>query len=167
MEEEENITKLKSAHIPAIKTIQEGKSELKYYHVNKPKDRIFINSVTGEEIDFDYENEEDMYEVENDIEKYNEEKIKNSTDLNEKDKFFFQMWNNFMKNKSISDNFTDILIEFLNNNYTIIFEKNLRKNFLFHLMIIYENRQLSENDIINIIDILNNLYNQYQQQKSK
>ena len=42
-----------------------------------------------------------MYEVENEIEKYNEEKIKNSTDLNEKDKFFFQMWNNFMKNKSM------------------------------------------------------------------
>ena len=101
VKEEENTTKLKSAHIPAIKTIQEGKSELKYYHINKPKDRIFINSVTGEEIDFDFENEEDMYEVENDIEKYNEDKIKNSTDLNEKDKFFFQMWNNFMKNKSI------------------------------------------------------------------
>ena len=165
MEEEEDI--IKTSHIPAVKSIQNGKDDLKYYHINKPKNRIYINSVTGEEIDFDYENEEDMYEILSDIEKINEEKIKNCNDLNEKDKFFFQMWNSFMRNKSISDNFFEILNEFLNNNYKIIFEKNLKKNFLFHLMIIYENRQISEKDIINLIDILNNLHNQYKEKNNK
>lgn len=162
MEEEED--NLKTAHIPAIKSIQEGKDDLKYYRINKPKNRIFINSVTGEEIDFDYENEDDMFEVIPDIEKYNENKIKNNTDLNEKDKFFFQKWNNFMKNKSISDNFSEILIEFLNTHHKIIFENKLRKNFLFHLMIIYENRQITEKEILNIIDILNNLHNKFENQ---
>ena len=165
MEEEEET--IKTSHIPGIKTIQENRNDLKYYHLNKPKNRIYINSVTGEEIDFDYENEEDMYEVLPDIEKYNEEKINNCTDLNEKDKFFFHMWNNFMKNKNISDDFCKILIEFLNENQKIIFENNLRKNFLFHIMIIYENRQISENDIIQIIDTLNNLSNKYQENKMK
>ena len=165
MEEEEDI--IKTSHIPAVKSIQNGKDDLKYYHINKPKNRIYINSVTGEEIDFDYENEEDMYEILSDIEKINEEKIKNCNDLNEKDKIFFQMWNSFMRNKSISDNFFEILNEFLNNNYKIIFEKNLKKNFLFHLMIIYENRQISEKDIINLIDILNNLHNQYKEKNNK
>ena len=103
MEEEENISKLKSAHIPAMKTIQEGKSELKYYHINKPKDRIYINSVTGEEIDFDYENEEDMYEISPDTEKFREGKIDICTDLNASDKVFFHLWNDFMKNNNISD----------------------------------------------------------------
>ena len=165
MEEEEDI--IKTSHIPAVKSIQNGKDDLKYYHINKPKNRIYINSVTGEEIDFDYENEEDMYEILSDIEKINEEKIKSCNDLNEKDKIFFQMWNSFMRNKSISDNFFEILNEFLNNNYKIIFEKNLKKNFLFHLMIIYENRQISEKDIINLIDILNNLHNQYKEKNNK
>ena len=165
MEEEEET--IKTSHIPGIKTIQENRNDLKYYHLNKPKNRIYINSVTGEEIDFDYENEEDMYEVLPDIEKYNEEKINNNADLNEKDKFFFHMWNNFMKNKNISDDFCKILIEFLNDNQTIIFENNLKKNFLFHIMIIYENRQISENDIIQIIDTLNNLSNKYQENKMK
>ena len=165
MEEEDET--IKTSHIPGIKTIQENRNDLKYYHLNKPKNRIYINSVTGEEIDFGYENEEDMYEVLPDIEKYNEEKINNNTDLNEKDKFFFHMWNNFMKNKNISDDFCKILIEFLNDNQTIIFENNLKKNFLFHIMIIYENRQISENDIIQIIDTLNNLSNKYQENKMK
>ena len=165
MDKDDEIYKV--SHIPAIKTIQEEKDDLRYYHINKPKDRIYINSVTGVEIDFNCENEEDMYELVPDIEKYNEEKIKNCSDLNQKDKTFFQLWNNFMKNKNISDNFSEILIEFLNNNYKIIFENDLRKNFLFHLMIIYENRQISENETINIIDELNNLNNQYNQQKIK
>ena len=164
MEEEED--KIKTNHIPGIKTIQESKNELKYYHLNAPKDRIYINSVTGEEIDFDYENEEDMYEVLQDIEKFNEEKLKNCIDLNASDKIFFQLWNDFMKNKNISDDFCEILIEFLNNNYKIIFENNLKKNFLFHIMVIFENRQISENDVIKIIDTLNNLSQLYNKEKT-
>ena len=164
MEEEED--KIKTNHIPGIKTIQENKNELKYYHLNAPKDRIYINSVTGEEIDFDYENEEDMYEVLQDIEKFNEKKLKNCIDLNASDKMFFQLWNDYMKNKSISDDFCELLIEFLNNNYKIIFENNLKKNFLFHIMVIFENRQISENDVIKIIDTLNNLGQIYNKEKT-
>ena len=84
MDKDDEIYKV--SHIPAIKTIQEEKDDLRYYHINKPKDRIYINSVTGVEIDFNCENEEDMYELVPDIEKYNEEKIKNCSDLNQKDK---------------------------------------------------------------------------------
>ena len=156
--------KIKTKPINGTKTIQENK-ELKYYHNKEPKNRIFFNAVTGQEINLDCENEEDMYELSRDIENYNEDKINNCSDLNDKDKLFFQTWNNFMKNKSISDNFSEILIEFLNKNFKIIFENDLKKNFLFHLMIIYEHRQLNEKEIINIIDFVNNLYNQYQQKK--
>ena len=88
-----------------------------------------------------------MYEIISDIEKFNEDKLKNCIDLNASDKLFFQLWNDFMKNKNISDDFCELLIEFLNNNYKTIFENNLKKNFLFHIMVIFENRQISENDV--------------------
>ena len=115
-----------------------------------------------------WDNLEDHYIwQESSLDKLFHKDYKYNTDLNEKDKFFFHMWNNFMKNKNISDDFCKILIEFLNDNQTIIFENNLKKNFLFHIMIIYENRQISENDIIQIIDTLNNLSNKYQQNKMK
>ena len=148
-----------------IKTIQETKEENKYYHKIGPKKRIFFNSVTGEEINLDYENEEDMYCIMSDLEEYYEDKITNSTDLSEKDIIFFHLWNNFMKSKNISDNYMDILLEFLKQNSQIIFEKDLKKNFLFHLVIIYENRQINEENIITIIDFLNKLYNQYKEEK--
>ena len=149
---------------PGIKTIQETKEENKYYHKIGPKKRIFFNSVTGEEINLDYENEEDMYCIMSDLEN-SEDKITNSTDLSEKDIIFFHLWNNFMKNKNISDNYFDILIQFLKENIQILIEKDLKKNFLFHLVIIYENRQISEENIINIIGFLNKLYNQYKEEK--
>ena len=154
-------------HISGIKTIQETKEENKYYHNKGPKNRIFFNSVTGEEINLDYDNEEDMYDILPDLEEYIGDKIVNSTDLNEKDKIFFHMWNNYMKNKNISDNYKDILIEFLKENYKIIFDKQLKKNFMFHLLVIYENRQITEENIINIIDYFDKLYKQYNEENKK
>ena len=154
-------------HAGGIKTIQETKEENKYYHNKGPKNRIFFNSVTGEEINLDYENEEDMYNILPDLEEYTSDKIANSTDLNKKDKLFFHLWNNFMKNKSISDNYNDILIEFIKENYKTIYNNDLKKNFLFHLVIIYENRQITEENIININQILDKLYKQYQHEKNK
>ena len=154
-------------HISGIKTIQETKEENKYYHNKGPKNRIFFNSVTGEEINLDYDNEEDMYDILPDLEEYIGDKIVNSTDLNEKDKIFFHMWNNYMKNKNISDNYKDILIEFLKENYKIIFDKQLKKNFMFHLLVIYENRQITEENIINIIDYFDKLYKQYSEENKK
>ena len=162
MEEKDQIK-----HVSGIKTIQETKEENKYYHNKGPKNRIFFNSVTGEEINLDYENEEDMYNILPDLEEYTGDKIGNSTDLNKKDKLFFHLWNNFMKNKNISDNYNDILIEFIKENYKTIYNNDLKKNFLFHLVIIYENRQITEENIININQILDKLYKQYQQEKNK
>ena len=152
-------------HINGIKTIQESKEENKYYHNKGPKNRIFFNSVTGEEINLDYENEEEMYKILPDLEEYSEDKIGNSTDLSEKEKIFFHLWNNFMKNKNISDDYKDILIEFLREKNKIIFEKDLKKNFIFHLAIIYENRQINEENVINIIGFLNKLYKKYNEKR--
>ena len=152
-------------HINGIKTIQESKEENKYYHNKGPKNRIFFNSVTGEEINLDYENEEEMYKILPDLEEYSEDKIGNSTDLSEKEKIFFHLWNNFMKNKNISDDYKDILIEFLREKNKIIFEKDLKKNFIFHLAIIYENRQINEENVINIIGFLNKLHKEYNEQR--
>ena len=153
--------------LTGIKTIQETKEENKYYHNKCPKNRLFFNSVTGEEINLDYENEEDMYTILPGLEEYSEDKIKNCTDLNEKDKNFFHLWNNFMKDKNISENYKELLIEFIKENYKIIFDMDLKKNFLFHLVIIYENRQINEENIINIIQIVDKLYNQYQEEQKE
>ena len=157
--------KVQVKNISGIKTIQETKEESKYYHNKSPKNRLFFNSVTGEEINLDYDNEENMYTFLPYVEEYCEDKISNCTDLNEKDKIFFHMWNNYMKNKNISDNYKDLLIEFLKLNYKIIFDMELKNNFMFHIVIIYENRQISEENIINIIGLLDKLYKQYQEEK--
>ena len=90
--------KIKTKPINGTKTIQENK-ELKYYHNKEPKNRIFFNAVTGQEINLDCENEEEMYELSPDIENYNEDKINNCSDLNDKDKLFFQTWNNIPRKK--------------------------------------------------------------------
>ena len=103
MEEKESIKQV------GIKTIQENKEEIKYYHNKSPKNRIYFNSVTGEEISLDYENEDDMYCFLPNSEEYSEDKILHCTDLNEKDKTFFSIWNNFMNNKNISDKYKDLL----------------------------------------------------------
>ena len=152
-------------HVSGIKTIQETKEESKYYHNKSPKNRLFFNSVTGEEINLDCDNEENMYTFLPGSEEYYDDKIKNCTDLNEKDKIFFHMWNNFMKNKNISDNYKDLLTEFLNLNYKNIYALKLKQNFMFHIVVIYENRQISEEHVINIIGLLNMLYIQYQEEE--
>ena len=151
-------------HISGIKTIQETKEDTKYYHNKSPKNRLFFNSVTGEEINIDCDNEDNMYTFLPDSEEYYDDKIKNSLDLNEKDKIFFHLWNNFMKKKNISDNYYDLIIEFIKLNYKTIYDLQLKKNFMFHILVIYENRQISEENITNIIGHLDMLYKQYQEE---
>ena len=151
-------------HISGIKTIQETKEDTKYYHNKSPKNRLFFNYVTGEEINIDCDNEDNMYTFLPDSEEYYDDKIKNSLDLNEKDKIFFHLWNNFMKKKNISDNYYDLIIEFIKLNYKTIYDLQLKKNFMFHILVIYENRQISEENITNIIGHLDMLYKQYQEE---
>ena len=105
-----------------------------------------------------------MYTFLPDSEEYYDDKIKNSLDLNEKDKIFFHLWNNFMKKKNISDNYYDLIIEFIKLNYKTIYDLQLKKNFMFHILVIYENRQISEENITNIIGHLDMLYKQYQEE---
>ena len=155
MEENDQIKQI------GIKTIQESKEENRYYHNKSPKNRLYFNSVTGEEINLDYENEDDMYSFLPGLEEYSEDKILHCTDLNQKDKMFFYLWNNFMQNRNISEKYKDLLVEFINENYKIIFIKDLEQNFMFHLVIIYENRQINEEDIINVIGYFDKLYRQY------
>ena len=156
MEEE----KLKNRKIYGVKTIQNGNEEYKYYNIKEPKNRTFFNSVTGEIIQKDCENEEDMYFLE-DSDKNFENKIINCADLNQTDELFFKIWNDFMKDKDTAKNMQDLILEFISQNFQIINDYRLKKNLMFHLVVIFENKQLTEENIINIINFFNNLQLKY------
>ena len=123
---------------------------------------IFFNSVTGERMTNNEGNESDMYEVVPDMEQYAQDNISQYTDICEKDKQFFKMWNSFIKSEENSLlKFKDILIKFLNLYSKALCENDLKKNFILHLVAIYDNRQIDDDNLVNIIDIMDKQFKLY------
>ena len=123
---------------------------------------IFFNSVTGERMTSNEGNESDMYEVVPDMEQYAQDNISQYTDICEKDKQFFKMWNSFIKSEENSLlKFKDILIKFLNLYSKALCENDLKKNFILHLVAIYDNRQIDDDNLVNIIDIIDKQFKLY------
>jgi hypothetical protein len=136
--------------------------ENKFEQFKNKKNRIFFNSVTGEQMNIDDGNEADMYEVVPDMEQYSQDNITQYTDICEKDKQFFKLWNSFIKSKENNYlKFEDILINFLNKYSKYICENDLRKNFVLHLVAVYDNRQIDDDNLVNITDIMDKLFDQY------
>ena len=126
-------------------------------------DMIFFNSVTGERMNSNDGNESDMYEVVPDMEQYAQDNISQYTDICEKDKQFFKLWNSFIKSKeNVFTKFEDLIIEFLNLHSKYLCENDLRKNFVLHLVAVYDNRQIDDDSLIYIIDIMDSLFKQYE-----
>ena len=123
---------------------------------------IFFNSVTGERMTTNDGNESDMYEVVPDMEQYAQDNITQYTDICEKDKQFFKMWNSFIKSEENSLlKFKDILIKFLNLYSKALCENDLKKNFILHLVAIYDNRQIDDDNLVNIIDYMDKQFKIY------
>ncbi len=132
------------------------------------KNRIFFNSVTGEQMNIDDGNESDMYEVIPDMEQYAQDNITQYTDICEKDKQFFKLWNSFIKSQENTIfKFDDLIINFLNLNSKYIYDNDLRKNFVLHLVAVYDNRQIDDDNLINIIDLMDKLLEQYEKKNEK
>ena len=128
----------------------------------KNTDMIFFNSVTGERMNSNDGNESDMYEVVPDMEQYAQDNISQYTDICEKDKQFFKLWNSFIKSEENSLlKFKDILIKFLNVHSKFLCENDLKKNFVLHLVAVYDNRQIDDDNLNNIIDIMDKTFKQY------
>ena len=107
-------------------------------------------------------NESDMYEVVPDMEQYSQDNITQYTDICEKDKQFFKLWNSFIKSKENNYlKFEDILINFLNKYSKYICENNLKRNFVLHLVCTYDNRKIDDDNLVNITDIMDKLFDQY------
>ena len=107
-------------------------------------------------------NEADMYEVVPDMEQYAQDNITQYTDICEKDKQFFKLWNSFIKSKEKSFyKFEEILVDFLNMHSKYLYENELRKNFVLHLVAVYDNRQIDDENLKKIIDIMDKLFDQY------
>ena len=123
---------------------------------------IFFNSVTGERMTSNDGNESDMYEVVPDMEQYAQDNITQYTDICEKDKQFFKMWNSFIKSEENSLlKFKDILIKFLNLHGKALCENELKRNFILHLVAIYDNRQIDDDNLVNIIDYMDKQFKLY------
>ena len=123
---------------------------------------LFFNSVTGERMTSNDGNESDMYEVVPDMEQYAQDNITQYTDICEKDKQFFKMWNSFIKSEENSLlKFKDILIKFLNLHSKALCENDLKKNFILHLVAIYDNRQIDDDNLVNIIDYMDKQFKIY------
>ena len=123
---------------------------------------IFFNSVTGERMTSNDGNESDMYEVVPDMEQYAQDNITQYTDICEKDKQFFNLWNSFIKSEENSLlKFKDILIKFLNLHGKALCENELKRNFILHLVAIYDNRQIDDDNLVNIIDYMDKQFKLY------
>ena len=128
--------------------------------------RLFFNSVTGEQMSIDDGNEADMYEVVPDMEQYAQDNITQYTDICEKDKQFFKLWNSFIKSEeNVFLKFEDILINFLNMHSKYLYDNDLRENFVLHLVAVYDNRQIDDDNLNNIIDIMDELFKKYEKNK--
>jgi hypothetical protein len=133
----------------------------KFDSIKNKNNRIFFNSVTGEKMNDDDGNEADMYEIVPDMEQYAQDNITQYTDICEKDKQFFKLWNSFIKSKENEFlKFEDILINFLNINSKYLYDNDLRKNFILHLVAVYDNRQIDDENLLNIIDIMDKIFRQ-------
>ena len=127
----------------------------------KRKKHNFFNSVTGEEIDVN-DCEEEMYEIIPDLEQYAQDNITQFIDISENDKQFFKLWNSFIKSEENSLlKFKDILIKFLNVHSKFLCENDLKRNFILHLVAVYDNRQIDDDNLTNIIDIMDKAFKQY------
>ena len=145
-----------------------NKNENKFDPNNNNNNRIFFNSVTGELMTPDDGDEANMYEVVPDMEQYAEDNINQYTDICEKDKEFFKLWNSFINSKENKFlNFEDILINFLNIHSKYLCENNHRKNFVLHLVAIYDNRQINYDNFINIVDLMSQLFKKYEKKSNK
>ena len=134
----------------------------KFDSIKNKNNRIFFNSVTGEKMNDDDGNEADMYEIVPDMEQYAQDNITQYTDICEKDKQFFKLWNSFIKSKENEFlKFEDILINFLNINSKYLYDNDLRKNFILHLVAVYDNRQIDDENLIDIIDAMDKIFSQY------
>ena len=141
------------------KITQDNKDENKIEQIKNNNNRIYFNSVTGELMNIDDGNEADMYEVYPDMEQYAQDNISQYTDIYEKDKKFFKLWNSFIKSKENTFyKYEDILIDFLNKYSKYLCENDLQKNFGQHLIAVYENRQIDDENLDNITDIMYKLF---------
>ena len=144
------------------KITQNNTEEEKFEQIKNKENRIYFNSVTGEIMNIDDGNEANMYEVVPDMEQYAQDNITQYIDICEKDKELFKLWNFFIKSKENNYlKFEDILINFLNKYSKYICENDLRKNFVLHLVAVYDNRQIDDDNLVNITDIMDKLFDQY------
>jgi hypothetical protein len=145
------------------KILEDDKEENKCEQNKNVKNRIYFNSVTGEQMNVDDGNEADMYEVVPDMEQYSQDNITQYTDICEKDKQFFKLWNSFIKSKENTFlKFDEKIINFLNVNSKYLCENDLKKNFVLHLVAVYDNRQIDDVNLLNIIDIMDKLFKQHE-----
>ena len=145
------------------KILEDDKEENKCEQYKNEKNNIFFNSVTGEQMNVDDGNEADMYEVVPDMEQYSQDNITQYTDICEKDKQFFKLWNSFIKSKENKFlKFEEIIINFLDIYSKYLCENDLKKNFVLHLVAVYDNRQIDDSNLLNIIDKMDKLFKQHE-----
>ena len=145
------------------KILEDDKEENKCDQYKNEKNNIFFNSVTGEQMNVDDGNEADMYEFVPDMEQYSQDNITQYTDICEKDKQFFKLWNSFIKSKENKFlKFEEIIINFLDIYSKYLCENDLKKNFVLHLVAVYDNRQIDDSNLLNIIDKMDKLFKQHE-----
>ena len=129
----------------------------------KISNKIYFNSITGEQINKDDGDEADLYEIIPDLEQNAQDNITQYIDISDKDKLFFNIWNSFVKSKEDDDiyNLEKMIVEFLENHSKEIYENQLRKNFVMHLIAVYDNNQINDENLTNIIDFMDKIFEQY------
>ena len=124
----------------------------KKYNEPEPT-RQYFNSVTGAIMPPNTD-EKDMYEVDLDDQREQEEnQIDQYTDVSEKDKMFYKVWNRFIKNKDKCQIYMETyLLEFVKKNGIMLIEKDLKECLFLHLTCLSDYGQINKNIFINVVN---------------
>ena len=123
--------------------------------------RIYFNSVTGSVITPE-QNERDMYEIDSDDEREQEEnQIDQYSDVSDKDKLFYKIWNRFIKDKDKCLMYMkQYLMEFVNVYGVILIENGLKECLLLHLICLFDYNQINKETFIMVTNALLAIENQ-------
>lgn len=138
----------------------------KYYNLPVNPNRVYFDPVIGVPLK-DNEMDDNLYKIDpTDERDFAEGIVDQLTDVCDKDKVFFKMWNEFITNREkYNYKAEECLNDFLANRGDDIFKYDLRPNFCFHCLVMYEDRIIDKEVYARLINRLENMFHQYAKNK--
>lgn len=131
----------------------------KFYNLPNNTNRVYFDPVIGVPLK-DNEMDDTLYKIDpTDERDFAEGIVDQLTDVCDKDKMFFKMWNEYITNREkYNYKAEECLSNFLDIKGKEIIEKDLRPNFCFHCLVMFEDRIIDKEIYARLINKLENIY---------